>query len=722
MRDLENLDYHPVSEKLVEVLCNKTQNNNPLFFRVLVSFYFAKLASMMRCRIKTHDRGEIPINLYALNLATSGYGKGHSTNIIEEQVINQFRDVFLNETFPEVSETNLAKLAVQRANKKSIATGTTVDPDEELERVRREFEQLGALAFSFDSGTPAAVKQMRHKLLMANAGSMNLHIDEIGSNLLGQTDVLNTFLELFDVGKIKQKLVKNTADNTRNEEIEGKTPTNLLLFGTPSKLLDGGRVEEALMSFFDTGYARRCIFGYTKNASKADTRTKEEIYDMLTDKTTDAYIDSLSNTLGVLAEITNFNQVLTMTKDVMLHIIEYKSHCEKIAEALPDHEEIRKAEISHRYFKALKLAGTYAFIDAHHEITEDYLYNAIKIVEDSGRAFESLLTRDRNYVKLAKYIADIGREVTHVDLVEDLPFYKGSEGQKRELMTLAIAYGYKNNIIIKKSFNDGIEFLKGESLKETNLDKLILSHSTNLADGYTNEEAPFDQLHNLMTLPNHHWTNHHVLNNYRNEENIMMGFNMVVIDVDNGTQLSTAQLLLKDYKAMYYKTKQHTDAANRFRIILPLSHTLKLDAKDFKEFMENIYEWLPFSVDDSTGQRSRKWRTCDKGYEYSDGQLLDALLFIPKTSKNEERKSRINDQQSLDNLERWFVNNTGTGNRSNQLIKYALLLVDDGMPLDMVSNKVLTLNSKLQDKMDEIEIHSTILLTAAKAVASRNNN
>ena len=84
------------------------------------------------------------------------------------------------------------------------------------------------------------MKQLRHKLLLANCGSINLQIDEIGSNLIGSVDVLTLFLELYDQGIVKQKLTKNTAENQRGEELDGKTPTNMLLFGTPAKLLDGG--------------------------------------------------------------------------------------------------------------------------------------------------------------------------------------------------------------------------------------------------------------------------------------------------------------------------------------------------------------------------------------------------------------------------------------------------------------------------------------------------
>lgn len=716
LKDLSTVAYHQTSEKLTDILCKKTQNANPLFFRVLVAYYFAKVASMMRCSIDTPDRGLIPVNVYALNLAVSGSGKGHSTNILEEQVINQFRERFLEETFPEVSETNLAKLATRRAIKKNT------DDDDELARVYKEFEDLGNLAFSFDSGTTAAVKQMRLKLLMANAGSMNLEIDEIGSNLLGNIDVLTTFLELYDVGKVKQKLTKNTAENKRGEDIVGRTPTNLLLFGTPSKLLNGGKTEEEFYSMLDTGYARRCIFGYSKGVSRNGNMTPQELYDIMTDSSAETFINDLSARMSLLADPANFGLKLSMSKDVALTLISYKIQCESIAEALPEHDEIRKAEISHRYFKALKLAGAYAFVDESMAVTEDHLYAAIKLVEDSGEAFTALLTRERNYTKLAKYIVSVNREVTHVDLVEDLPFYKGSQSQKQEMMTLAIAYGYKNNIIIKRHFENGIEFLRGESLKETNIEKLIIAHSGDLASGYVPDYAPFDKLDRLTQQPNYNWTNHHLIDNYRKEDNAKPGFNMVVLDIDDGTPIDTVRLLLKDYTYHIHTTKSHTPQFNRFRVILPISHVLHLDSSEFKEFMQNIYEWLPFEVDTATGQRSRKWATHKGDFFSNEGQLLDALQFIPKTSKNDERKNKIQELHNLNNLERWFINHTGTGNRSNQLIKYALLLVDSGMPINQVQNNVLALNSKLQDKMDEAEVLSTIMVTASKRHNQKSGN
>ena len=63
MRSFEEMSYHQISERLVKVLCHKTQSTNPTFFRILAAYYFCKVASMMRAHVKTPDRGSIPINL-----------------------------------------------------------------------------------------------------------------------------------------------------------------------------------------------------------------------------------------------------------------------------------------------------------------------------------------------------------------------------------------------------------------------------------------------------------------------------------------------------------------------------------------------------------------------------------------------------------------------------------------------------------------------------------
>ena len=133
-----------------------------------------------------------------------------------------------------------------------------------------------------------------------------------------------------------------------------------------------------------------------------------------------------------------------------------------------------------------------------------------------------------------------------------------------------------------------------------------------------------------------------------------------------------------------------------------------------------LFEWLPFSVDDKTGQRSRKWLTHKGDYFYGDGEVLDILQFIPKTAKNEERKKILTSQAEMDSLERWVLNNTGDGNRNNMLHRYAMIMVDAGADFQTVADRVTTLNNKLAGKLDDVEIHATILKSVPKAIERRD--
>jgi hypothetical protein len=717
MKAVEDMSYNPDVEDVVRILCEKTQSSNHLFFRVLTTFHLCMIASQMRVLIRTHDRGDIPVNMYALNLATSGAGKGFSTNILEKEITSQFRTRFL-ENFPFTAEPNLEKIALKRSGRDST------DYDFELEKIKKEFASLGPLVYSFDSGTPAAVKQMRHKLLLADAGAVNLIIDEIGSNLSSSSEVLTTLLELFDMGGIRQKITKVTAENVRHEEIDGNTPTNLMMFGTPSKLLDGGKTEDELISLLDTGYARRCFFSYGKESTRDLTLSAEEIYDRMTNKVSSTFVDAFSEKLGYLADSHNMGTVLSMTKETSLLVIQYKIDCERLADSLPEHEEQRKAEVSHRYFKALKAAGAYAFIDGSPELTETHFYQAVRLAEESGKAFELLLSRERPYVKLANYLGNCNAEVTEPDLMQDLPYYKGSQAARADMVKMAIAWGYKNNVIIKKAFTDGIEFLRGEKLKVTDLTKMVVSYARggageHPAHGYANKTAPWTQLERLVTGTDLHWLNHHVHGGHRTEDTCVPGFNMIVLDIDGTMNLATAKMLMKDYAAIYYTTKRHTDDVNRFRIVLPTNYVLQMDAKEYKEFMKNVLESLPFEVDESCTHRSKKWMSHNANFEQVEGDLFDVLPFIPKTSKNEERQQRLGNQQQMDNLERWIINNTGDGNRNVMLHRYARLLIEAGKNWNEIKDHVSALNDKLADKLSENEILGSIMVTVGKELAAR---
>ena len=720
IRDLSAEVHHPVMTEIVDTLCNMTRNKDRSFFSAEVCYYLGVVASNMRATIATRDRGDIPVNIYSIALATSGFGKGHSVHILEENVFNGFRRRFMQDTFNVLSDMNLWKVANQRA------LANVSDPQVEYDDARNEWRAAGSMRFTFDSATPPAIKQLRTKMMLSDCGGLAYQVDEIGSNFVASIDVLTLFLELYDQGKVKEKLIKNTAENLRGEELDGKTPTNMMLFGTPAKLFDGSTVEDQFYSFLEIGYARRCIFGFGEESDLSEELSAAEIYAQLVKPENAEALLKWRTHFQNLADPAYHNWRMTLPDDVAIELLDYRLDCERAARKLPEHDAIRKAEIAHRYFRVLKLAGAYAFVDTSTEITMAHLMSAMKLVEESGVAFHTILTREKSYTKLAKYIASVGVEVTHADLLEALPFYKSGVGPRTEQMTLATAWGYKNNIIIKKNFVDGIEFFRGESLQETNVEEMIVSYSPHWAYNYLNEKVPFTALPSLVQAEGYNWTNHHFIGGaegkgHREKANVIPGFNCVVLDIDKGTSLGAAQELMRDHMYMTYTTKRHTDENHRFRMILPTSHVLELDDKEYKEFCASLISWLPFKIDEEAMQRERKWLSHKGGQIHinREGDLLDVLNFIPKTSRNEQHMSQVQTLGSMDNLERWFAPRMAEGSRNNHMLRFAMVLADSGLDLTTIHQHVMAFNAKLSNPLDEGEIDRTVMTTVAKRLASK---
>lgn len=709
--------FHPLQEELCDILENKTGvKNGRLFFRVLIAYKFAQMATMMRTTVEFAGSKNIPTNIYALNLANSGFSKGKSVNILEDEVFGKFRKQFTNSIYPSITDDNLAIEAGDLAIKMGIDVGDA------HKMVKKQFDATAKFQYAFPLSTIEGLRSLRLRFGMAGIGSTCMEADEVGSVLTSQTmlESLGLYLETYDMGKGKQKLIKSDS----NPEMLQAVPSNLLLFGTPTKLMDGDGTEQAFLELLETGYARRLLFGYIKDFEQETEMSPEEIYLQLTSGTTEASMIMLGSQFESLADKAQYKKSLTTNKDVAIKVLSYKQTCESRAKDMKDHESIKKAELEHRYWKVLKLAGCYAFVDGENEIKENHIDNAIALVEESGEAFGKLMNREKPYVRLANYVADINRKITQVELIEDLPFYRGSEAQKRELMNLAIAYGYQNGIIIKKTIGDGIEFYTGSKLESTNLDRLILSYSTELADNYkpvNGEASTWNGLHKLVCFPTTmNYCSHHFKNMHRDSEHAEQSFNLLILDVDKGLNMETCKTLLKDYKFLIATTKRHTEKDNRYRIILPMTHTLKMNQEEYKEFMKNVFDWLPFEVDEQTGDIARKWSSHKGDHYYNDGQLFPAMNFIPNTKKQRELKDSIEMYGSLDALQRWFAMNIGDGSRNVMMHKYAMALLDKGLSSETIRYSLEDMNAKLEKPLPMKEIDSTIMFSVIKEETKRN--
>ena len=75
---------------------------------------------------------------------------------------------------------------------------------------------------------------------------------------------------------------------------------------------------------------------------------------------------------------------------------------------------------------------------------------------------------------------------------------------------------------------------------------------------------------------------------------------------------------------------------------------------------------------------------------------------------------------SMDAVERWFAQQMQNGNRNNQMIRFALMLLDSGLDLVTIEEKIMEFNDKLPNPLDKAEIEQTIFKTLRKKYDDKN--
>lgn len=697
--------YHPKMEEIVDLLVKRTGTQDRNFFRIMVTYKFAEVATNMRANIHYAGTKNIPCNVYALDLAPSGYSKNASMNILDKDIFKEFTSLFMQETMPEIERGSLAKMA------EALSLTHGMDVEEAYMKLEKEYNNLPTFLYQFGASTIEGVKSLRTKLSMAGIGATNNIMDEIGHNIMENKETMKLYFDTYDLGLSKNKLIKIDS----NRDLSGAVPCNLFAFGTQSRLLDGATVEKTFFEFLEDGYGRRFLFGYVDGAEKKKLSGKEK-YEMIMNPKVENRLGELNAEFALLAEPKNWNKQYKLSRECTEKIMDYQSICEDRASELRDHEMILKAVIEHSYWRVLKVSGAYAFIDASEEITEEHIDNAIELAEMSIASFKTMLKREKPYEKLAKYIASAEGKLTQVDLVEDLAFYKGSESQKRELMNMAVAFGYTNNIIIKKTIHDNIEFVEGETLGIVDKNDLFLSYSKDIAYNYKKKTGlKSSELYRVAKASGYHYCSHDFINGHRKADNARKGFNVLILDVDHGLPIDVCKTLLKDYEFTIVTTKRHTDSNHRYRILLPMSHELEFDAIEHKKFMKNVFDFMPFDCDEQTADIARKWQSFDGEHIYNEGQLIDVLPFIPDTSKQERQKDLSKRYVGVESLQRWFLMNFNEEDgRNNMLRNYALALLDNGLSSENVRLSVFDMNTKLNVPLVEREIESTIMKTVIR--------
>ena len=136
--------------------------------------------------------------------------------------------------------------------------------------------------------------------------------------------------------------------------------------------------------------------------------------------------------------------------------------------------------------------------------------------------------------------------------------------------------------------------------------------------------------------------------------------------------------------------------------------------------MANVFEYLPFQVDEAAKDIARKWASHPGQYEYNDGKIIDATLFIPETKKSDEMKAQIS-ADGVDNIERWFSIHTTKGNRATHLYRYGMVLIDAGLALGEIIERMEKFNNSLDVPLPEEQFRNSTIKSISKEVQKRGN-
>ena len=695
--------------EIIGLVQSKIPGSDLHFTVMMIMNKMAQISANMRVKVHYMDGTLIPVNFYGMMLANSGIGKGKITNLLEDNITGLFEEKFMKKLAPEVSEDRLNFLAEQKA----ISEG--LDQAIALNEILKEWNKLPKHLYSFSDATIEGTKAKRVKLSMIELGATNLEIDEIALNIERVSEVLALFLEAYDLGKAKQKLIKV---DSNSESL--KVPANAFFFGTPARLLNGGKIEKIFIDLLANGFGRRMFYGIVDEDAEIAKVSSQERLSAMRDMTVVANMDEIKKYFAGFADKQFIGKVLPITDDVATALLDYEDNCLERAKSFKSHQEIEKAEMSHRYWKTIKAAGILCFIDNRDMISIEDIQDAISIAEESGLAFEKIMNRPANHERLLDFILEQERKLTQADLVEQLHFYGStSKQQKEEMLVLASAFAYNNNAVIKRNIIDGIEFISAQKLKSHNESETILSISTHITENYDNRLGKFADIKNILKS-DFNYSAHHFKDGYRTIDNSLPDFNIIILDIDEDVSIQMAMALLGEYKYIMGTTRSHQKEKNgevcdRFRIVMPLDRTLSMNGEEFTEFMKNIMNWLPFEVDRKCVDAARFYfGNPDALIFENDGNTIESIDFIPNTSKAEEKKRVIADLSNLDELERWFALSMSKGSRNNNLARFAFMLCDAGLGVEQIEERVLKMNETMTDKLPEKEIYGTIMKSVTK--------
>lgn len=703
--DKEKLN--PLVRDVMELVLNVKSDVPQNLILILVSYAFAEVSSNLRAKMKLYDGTTKPLNFYGYIFGESGVGKDVSLNALNRIFIDSF-----TEKMKRGHDKHRLKYWEQR-------TMELVDEEcEDVETViKEEMRMVSPFSYRISSGTEAGISKARVTSSHYKIGAINLVVDELGVNYAKLRELLGLMLSSYEDGDTSARMLK-----TESVVAVKGVPSNFLGYSSPTLIFDGGATEKALTDDMSQGFGRRSFCAYSLKPEREKLTAKEMVARSRTkaDNNTDK-MKEMNDYFGKLANPNNMYKEIAMTEEAEIRLAEYQIKCDEIAEATKNISDLERLELINRPWKAARLAGVYAFVSSQDDIGVEYAEQAIYVAEMSGLSFQKVFNQPPAYERAFNFIK--GRSKTSdVDLAKQ-QWFKGNQTQKRELLSLARAFGYENDCLFRVKEVEGVEFYSFAEVPKTDVDNITVSISKHQAKGFKPKKVPFELLHEAVCNPELMYSAGTFEGGHRTKGNYKQKQNLIIIDIDSGMKFETAKKMFSNYKCLLATTKSHQKdkhglTCDRFRIIFVTDRTIQLESEMYAIFMNNAYESLGVPADESCKDSSRMYYGAKGEYWYSEGKkLFEISELIPQTTKEKERATMLTSSGigSTTGVERVLLEEAVKGARNHVILRWAMFLKDNGYSFADARKKTFEFNDKLPESLTEKEIRGTILKTLEKS-------
>lgn len=521
-------------------------------------------------------------------------------------------------------------------------------------------------------------------------GSVNVVSDELADNIMSMSEIFTKLKSTWDTGTSEGPV--NVTNGGESYFCVHDVCFNALLFGAPGPFELDTKKKDRLLEIYVSGMARRSFIYHNNTYKKSENRNPNF------EKLTKEFYDELDKYIKELRYFINNTKEIRYPAKIREKLLEY----DQMKELERERSISLIAEDLGSTKKIEKLMGIIATLDIAEEISEEHLKFAIEFTEALDSTAEETVEIKPAYKRIYDEIEkrSYAARTDIVKAVKDITI-KDLDSQ------LILVQEYANlvgNSLIKKEYNGIIKY-KIEKLSNTSLDNIILSVNPNMdrtePEGFIRKIGSFDKLVNAIN-GDFRYSAGTFRNEYISDENYMQEQNLFIIDIDNDLTIEDAKALFSSITYLITTTKSHQKpkktkingesvevVCDRFRIIIPTLSTFHLTPKVYSEMYMNVINSLGIAEADTKCRNASRWYYGNPEGEhwYNYGDLLDIRTYIPDSSENQDATTSINNYDKshsdksnapssirVDAAIRWFLSNTATGNRNDNLFKLGMLL------------------------------------------------